>query len=77
MEGFVEAKSQLGMQGCVEQVHELDSIILVRVIDGVVDEMGREECHALILLDTPSYEKDPSMCINEPLKALPKERGRI
>ena len=30
-------------------------------------------CHALILLDTPSYRKDPSMGTNEPLKALPKE----
>ena len=65
------------MRGCVEQVRELDSTVLVQVIDGVVDEMGREGCHALILLDTPSYEKDPSMGTNEPLKALPKERGII
>ena len=31
----------------------------------------------LIPLDTPSYDNDPSIETNEPLKALSKERGRI
>ena len=35
------------------------------------------ECHVLLLLDMPSYWKDPSMGTNEPLKALSKERKRI
>ena len=63
------------MRGCVGQVCELDPAVRVRGVDGVVDGMGGGECHVLILLDTPSYGKDPSMGTNEPLKALPKERG--
>ena len=37
---------------------------------------GVGECHALILLDTPSYGKDLSMCTNESLKAICKRRER-
>ena len=67
----------MGMQGCIGQVRELDLTVRVRGINEVVDDMGGGECHTLILLNTPSYGKNHSICPNESLKTLPKERGRI
>ena len=67
----------MGTRRCAGQVCKLDLTIRVCGIDKVIDGMGGGECHTLILLDTPSYGKDPSMGINESLKALPKEKGRI